>query len=730
MPTYIKGNYRKSIYQNASGYNIGIFKVQDTNEEKLANYIDRTITFTGYFHELNDIDTYIFYGKLVNHEKYGEQFQVDNYERCKPEEKDSIIEFLTSGLFKGIGEKKAKAIVDVLGTDTLKIILENPDNLLLIPTITKQNINTLYTKLKEYEASYETILFLGDLGFSTKDSMIIYNYYKDRTKMVITNDIYQLIYDIIDINFKKIDKIALNMNVEKNAFIRIKAALVYIMTEISNVYGHSYYYKEELQELLPRVLGLSISEEEFNDAIIGLQKDVRIVIKGEKFYLKDMYDSETLIVKRLRLLENNIIKVNSKIDYQIAELENFFGITYNHEQKEAIKKSYERDLLIITGGPGTGKTTLMKGITELYRKLNKLSYSELEDKIALLAPTGRAAKRMTETTNLRASTIHRFLKWQKETNKFQVNEYNKSKVEFIIVDEASMIDTYLMASLLKGISANCKIVMVGDDHQLPSVGPGQVLHDLIASEALTVVKLKELYRQGKDSNIINLAYDIRNGEINSQVFNKDEDLTFISCPVNQVVDNIKEIATTYKDYSFRNFQILAPMYKTITGIDEINKHLQSIFNPKAIGQKEITIGEVLFREKDKVIQLTNMPDDNVYNGDIGIIEKIITSPKKEVHINFDGNIVKYTPTNFNSFRLAYAISIHKSQGSEFEIVIMPIVKNYGKMLYRKLVYTGVTRSKKKLFLIGDLSALDIAVNNTSTDIRRTTIEDFLKNGIK
>ena len=730
MATYIKGNYRKSIYQNASGYNIGLFKVQDTNDEKLANYLDRTITFTGYFHELNDMDTYMFYGKLVKHEKYGEQFQVENYERCKPEEKDSIIEFLTSGLFKGIGEKKAKNIVNVLGKDTLKIILENPDNLLLIPTITKANIDTLHNKLKEYEASYEIILFLGELGFSTKDSMIVYNYYKEKTKKVIEEDIYQLIYDILDINFKKIDQIALNMNIKKDALIRIKAAIVYIMTEVSNTYGHSYYYKEELSTLLPRVLGLQISKEEIDHALLELEKDLRIVIKEEKYYLKDMYDSETLIVKRLRLLENNSKTIDKQLDDKIKDLESFYEITYNNEQKQAIKESYEKDFLIITGGPGTGKTTIMKGITEIYRQLNKLSFEKLQEKVALLAPTGRAAKRMTESTGLRASTIHRFLKWQKDTNKFQVNEYNKSKVEFVILDESSMIDTYLMASLLKGISANCKIIMVGDDHQLPSVGPGQMLHDLIESNMLSVVKLTELYRQGKDSNIISLAYDIRNGEVKPQIFNKEEDLTFISCPLEQVIPNIMEISTTYKDISYKKFQILAPMYKTIAGIDEINKQLQNIFNKKSPSKKELQVGEVTFREEDKVIQLTNMPDDNVYNGDIGIIDKIVTSPKKEIHIDFDGNIVKYTPTNFNAFRLAYAISIHKSQGSEFDIIIMPIVKNYGKMLYRKLIYTGITRSKKKLYLIGDLKALDTAIANTSADVRRTTIKDFLINGIK
>lgn len=728
--SYIKGNYRRSIYQNSQGYNIGLFKVMDTDDEKLADYIAHIITFTGYFHELNDMDTYLFYGKLVTHPKYGEQFQVDNYERCKPEEKDSIIEFLTSGLFKGIGEKKAKAIVDVLGKDTLKIILENPDNLILIPGVTKKNIEVLHTKLQEYESSYEIILFLTELGFSTKDAMIVYNFYKNKTKNIIDTNIYKIIEDIYNMSFKKIDAIALKNGLEKTASIRVEASIIYIMNELSNAYGHSYYFKEEIASYLPRVLGVNITEKLFLDALESLEKNLSIVKKEDRYYLKEMYESETLITKRFRMLSREEDIVIKDIDSKIKELENLFGITYNEQQFSAIKNSLLKKILIITGGPGTGKTTIMKGITELYRTINKLSYEQLQEKIALLAPTGRAAKRMSESTLLRASTIHRFLKWQKETNKFQVNEYNKSRVEFVIIDEGSMIDTYLMASLLKGISANCKIILVGDDHQLPSVGPGQVLHDLIESNCLQKVELTELYRQGKDSNILTLAYDIRQGEVNEEVFNIGDDLTFIKATPSQVVENVLEITDTYQDLSYKEFQILCPMYKTIAGIDEINRHVQNKVNPKSKNKKEIQYGDVIFRENDKVLQLTNMPDENVYNGDIGIIKEIKISPKKEIIIDFDNNIVKYTPSNFNNFRLAYAISIHKAQGSEFDVVIIPIVRNYNKMLYRKLIYTGITRSKKKLYLIGDINALKYAVSNNNSDIRRTSIKDYLQNGIK
>ena len=728
--TYIKGNYRKSIYESPTGYHIGLFKVIDTDTKELEAYIDRVITFTGYFHELNDMDTYLFYGNLVNHEKYGEQFQVESYERCRPEERDGIIEFLTSGLFKGIGDKKAKAIVDVLGKDTLKIILDNPANLILIPGITKKNADTLHDTLVEYEASYEIIIYLTELGFPTKDAMLIYNFYKNKTKNIISEDIYQVIRDIYNITFKKVDYIALRNNILKDADIRVRAALIYIMNEISNTYGHSYYFKDELAFYLPRVLGVNISSEKLDFALQTLDQNLEIVIKEERYYLKEMYEAETLIVKRFRMLNHEEPLKEKSLDEHIAELEEHYGIKYNTEQRLAIKNSYLRKFLIITGGPGTGKTTIMRGIVELYRIMNKLSYESLNEKVVLLAPTGRAAKRMSETSQVRASTIHRFLKWQKETNRFQVNEYNKSKAEFVILDEASMVDTYLMANLLKGISANCKIVIVGDFHQLPSVGPGQVLYDIIMSNTLEKVELTELYRQGKDSHILSLAYDIRKGEINKDNFNIGDDLTFINCDATNVIPNIIEIAETYRDLSYKDFQILCPMYKTIAGIDEINIALQKRFNPPSKNKKELTSGEFIYREEDKVIQLTNMPDENVYNGDIGIIKEIKTSPKKEIIIDFDGNIVKYTPSNFNNFRLAYAISIHKSQGSEFEVVVIPLVHNFNKMLYRKLIYTGITRAKRKLYLIGEANALNLAVNNTKTDIRRTTIREFLETGIK
>lgn len=726
---YIKGQYRKSIFTSDSGYIIGIFKVSETNDEELDIYINRTITFTGYFHELNEVDTYKFYGKLVNHPKYGEQFLVEHYDRLMPEEKDSIVEFLSGGLFKGIGEAKAKRIVDVLGKDTFSIILENPSNLVLIPTITEKNAKTLHDKLMEYESSYETILYLNNLGFSTKDSMIVYNYYKEKTISVVEEDIYMLIEDVYEMTYKKIDSISKKIGIKPDDERRIDASILYIMRELSNTLGHCYFSLDEIYSYLTRVLGVRITKDIFQERVNELILNLKIKKYQDNYYVMEMYEAETLIVKRFQILNHAKDNVCKDLDSRITKLEDYFRITYNKDQRKAIEESFYKNILIITGGPGTGKTTIIKAILELYKDVNKLSYEKLQDKVALLAPTGRAAKRMSETTLLKASTIHRFLKWNKDNDTFQVNEYNKSKVEFVLVDEASMIDTYLFSNLLRGLSVNTKIILVGDYDQLPSVGPGQLLHDFICSNVLPVIELKELYRQGADSNIITLSSDIRNDSLCKDLFNESDDLTFIECDSSEIMNYICDVSSTYKDYSYKNFQILAPMYKTQNGIDLINQNVQKIFNKKEAKKAEIKVGEVTYREGDKVIQLTNMPDDNVYNGDIGIITRIVTRPNKEIYIDFDNNIVKYTPANFYKFKLAYAISIHKSQGSEFDIVVIPLTRDYKKMLYRKLIYTGITRSKTKLYLIGEYKALELAVANNKNDIRRTGIKYFLISGI-
>ena len=728
--TEIKGIYKKAIFKGENGYVIGLFRIKEMTEDSpLTSEIDTsTITFTGYFHELTEDDNYLLKGNFIRHPKYGVQFQVDNYERLMPEDKDSTVEFLSGGLFKGIGEKTAEKIVSYLGKDTLNVIMDNPSNLLLIPGITKRQIDVLHNTLLTYQESYQTIVYLNELGFSTRDSLVIYNKYKDKTKNILDNNIYSLFEDRLDITFNKIDMIALKNGIDKLDVRRVEAIIVYVINEVCNLYGHSYLFYDEIYEYTIRLLRCELAKEEFDKALDNLMLDVRIIMQESRYYLKDMFEAEENIVKRCGYLMRSKPVENKKIDKLIDDIANKFGYHYNTKQFEAIKSCFSNNIIIITGGPGTGKTTIINAIVELYKDINKLNYDNLTKRVALLAPTGRASKRISESTNLPASTIHRFLKWNKETNKFAVNEYSKSDVDFIIIDEFSMVDTYLFDSLLRGLKYDTKIVLVGDYNQLPSVGPGQLLKDMIESEAVNTIKLTEIYRQLEGSNIVNLAYQVNDDNLNPEIFTNKEDLVFYDVDSNHVMDKIMEIAKEYKD-DLTDFQILAPMYKTFNGIDRINSKLQNVFNEKDKSKKEITIGNVLFREDDKVIQLTNMPDDNVFNGDIGVIESITNGTKKEIVINFFGNRVRYTASNFNKFKHAYAISIHKSQGSEFDYVLIPVLKEYGKMLYRKLVYTGITRSKKKLYLVGDLQALNLAIKNNEDNIRKTTLKEKLINNI-
>lgn len=719
---YIKGKFRRSIYESGRGYVVGLFKVEDVSCEEFLDMIDKTITFTGYFHELNDRDSYIMYGDLGEHEKYGKQFMVSSYERVEPKGKDAIYEFLTSGLFKGIGKTKAKLITDKLGDNTLNVILENKDLLYLIPTITEKNIDTLYNTLKEYENSYKTIIYLGELGFSSNESMKIYNKYKDRTRNVIDEDIYNIYYDKLDISYKHIDTIALSLEYRLEDIRRVSSSILYIMNELTNVYGHEYFFRDDIYNYLERVIGSFISNDLFLMGLDRLEKNLYIKCEDDKYFLIDMYSMINIITKRFRMLSHQEDDNIKNIDKYIDLIEEKFGIKYDSSQKDAIKSSICKHISIITGGPGTGKTTILKGIIELYKTINKYSYIDLENRIALLSPTGRASKRMSEATNVLASTIHRFLKWQKDTSKFQVNRYNKSKVELVIIDEVSMVDTYLLGSLIDGINANCKIILVGDDHQLPSVGAGEVLRDLIDSSVIYTTKLTKLYRQEEGSNILKLSYDMRSGIINRDIFNKSSDLEFISVSSNNISSVVQDLAKSY-DMSSKMVQILAPQYKGICGIDIINKKVQDIVNPKDKSKKEIKIGDDIIRVGDKVLQLTNQPDDNIYNGDIGIVDDIVLSPKKEVYISYDDNIVKYTPSSFSNFRLAYAISIHKSQGSEFDLAIVLVSTMYRKMLYRRLYYTGVTRAKKKLIIVGEEVALDVATRTEKDNDRRTIIKD-------
>ena len=420
------------------------------------------------------------------------------------------------------------------------------------------------------------------------------------------------------------------------------------------------------------------------------------------------------------------------LKHYLDEIEVVNNIKYNSKQKEAIMSGLTSGISIITGGPGTGKTTIIKAIVELYQTLNNLSYEALMEEMALLAPTGRASKRLSESTNVGAKTIHRFLKWHKEANSFEINEYNKDFSKFIIIDEFSMVDINLFDSLLKGLTRDVQIILVGDYNQLPSVGPGMLLKDLIDSNLINTISLDLLYRQGKGSFIPILADSIKKGD-ESNILAKANDYCFLECSKNSIRTSVRNICEQLakKEISLTDLELLAPMYKGLNGIDILNKDLQEVFNPYSDSKEEISVGDTIFRVNDKVIQLVNMPDDNVFNGDIGYIKEInkssvSASKKNEIVVNYDGNYVTYLPKDFNKIKHAYIISIHKSQGSEFPIVIMPITMDYKKMLYRKLIYTGITRAKSKLIMLGESSAFTYSIENTNEYVRKTALLERLK----
>ncbi len=727
MKNYIKGNYTHNIYEGDNGFVIGLFKVKETNDEELRSYINRTITFKGIFDNLNKSEMYYFYGTSINHPKYGFQYDVSEYERIKPEGKDGIIAFLSSKLFKGVGEKLALKIVNKLGENALEKILEDRNNLYQVKGLKKEKADSIYDTLVKYEESHATIVYLTDLGFNMRDALSIYNYYKSNTMTILNHNPYKIIDDIDDINFNKVDEISIKLNIDSLDKRRVSACIIYLIKELNFENGDTYSLYEEIYERINKYLNIELDEVLFNECLEELEADLKIVIDDNKYFITDVYDAEVNIANKIRYLIHKEKDNYKNIDKYINELEDNLNITYNDEQKEAIKTSLENNITIITGGPGTGKTTIIKAIVELYKKIRGFNQDKASNYIELLAPTGRASKRMMESTNFPAQTIHRFLKWNKDSNEFGINEFNPDYHHLIIIDEVSMIDNSLMDNLFRGLTNNIKLVLVGDYNQLPSVGPGNILKDLIESNCIPTVHLDNLYRQDKESYIPILAKEIRENNLSDYLTGR-EDYRFVNCSKTSIIANIVDICKMCinKGYDYKRIQIMAPMYAGINGIDNLNKILQNIFNPYSLDKKELKYGDIIYRENDKVLQLVNLPDDNVFNGDIGTIIKIempneSSSGKKELVIDFDGNIVHYEPKDLINIRHGFIMSIHKAQGSEFELVIMPICSSYKRMLYRKLIYTGITRAKKKLILIGEPESFSYSVENSIEKPRKTNL---------
>ena len=726
---YIRGKFKQMIFESENGYKVGLFQVKETEQEEMKEQVNKTITFTGYFADINNTDYYKLYGKYVFNERYGYQYLVSSYEREEPKGKDAVIDFLSSSLVKGCGEKTAIAIVEVLGDNALDLIKEDCNNLLQVPGISLIKAKRIYNSIMQYQSTDQIIVELKKMDFTINEALAILNKWGENSLKIVKNDIYKLI-DIID--FSKLDKVFLSMK-NADAKVRVIACLLECFKRLGFKNGDTYLYKNEIFSAIRNEFKIFIEENELDNYLFELIENKEIILDNDKYFLKEYYDYASDIADNLALIERHSKDNLSHFDDLIAGIQLEYDVKYNVDQKKAIKNALINRVSIITGGPGTGKTTIINSIVKLYMRINNLNYKDVINEIALLAPTGRAAKKMSDSTGLPAMTIHRYLKWNKDKNEFQVNEYNKNIHKLIIVDETSMIDTCLFDSLLKGVNHNIKLVLVGDANQLPSVGPGLILNDLIESKRFVHTTLEQIYRQSDNSYIPILAKEIKEHNLSEEFMTQKDDYNFLSASGLAIKEMIRKICVMSKEKGLNEdeIQVLVPMYKGENGIDNLNILLQDIFNPKDENKRETKFGDVIIRENDKVLQLVNDPDNNIFNGDIGYIKKIEIGPSKKESfiIDFDGNEVTYSREDLNNIKHAYAITIHKSQGSEFAHVIMPVSKAYYKMLYNKLIYTGVSRAKRSLIIIGEEDSLKLAINNDYSTNRKTNLKEQIMNKI-
>lgn len=686
---------------------------------------DKPITATGYMTYANPQDKYRFQGEYIIHPKYGKQFQIQSYEVVLADDESEIIRYLSSSLFKGIGEKQATAIVEALGKDTLSKIKENDHVLDSIRGMSENKKKIITEVLNSQSFDHEVLSFFMGHGISTRYLASIQAVYQERTLDILQNNPYQMIDDIEGIGFKIADDLALKIGVDPLDDHRIQAAILYALKEACYQDGSTYHSYEDIYYYFKRII-YNVTKEQFDDSLLSLIDNRKIIQEKERYYPSQLYDSEMIIARSFQRWLHSPLETyeSEEVDAMIFQLQEQLSIVYDDLQKNAIELFLRESAMILTGGPGTGKTTLVEAMMKLYTKLNP------DLKIALVAPTGRASKRLSEVTGLEACTIHRLLKWDLHTNTFAINEDHPLDYDLLVIDEFSMVDSFLFSRLLSASRKVKKILMIGDDQQLPSVGPGHVLKDLLECELIPTVQLTRIYRQSQKSGIIELAHHIRNNQYDESLFKKYKDIYFQPCLSYDIVSYVKKIVTKAieEGYDSSDIQVLAPMYNGVAGIDALNDCLQELLNPKDEYKNELRVGKRLYREGDKILQLKNRVDDNIFNGDIGILEEIHYKDNFEylsdtMIVNFDGEYVEYKPNDFYTMTHAYCMSIHKSQGNEFKIVIMPVVKDYSIMLKKNLIYTGLTRAKQSLFVLGQPQAMKFAIENSHDERRKTTLKE-------
>ncbi|ORI03740.1 RecD/TraA family helicase [Mammaliicoccus sciuri] len=738
--SHVKGEVIRILFQNSDNYYTVIkVDVMDSNED-----FDQEVTIVGYLPQIVEGETYLFKGKVTNHPKYGKQLQAETFEKELPQTKQGVIHYLSSDLFKGIGKKTAETIVDKLGEDALQKIIDDPDVLKEIPKLNKQKRDTIAESIRENQAIERIMIKLNELGFGPKLAMAIYQFYKEETLNIIKQSPYRLVMDINGIGFQRADQIAEQVGISKDHHDRLVAGVSYFLDQQSLQNGHTFLPVDILvngaYELLNHNQPEVVNKDQINAVIIEMSEENKLIIENDNCFLPSLYYSEAKsvqIIHRLYQHQDELKEIEkSDLQLHIGQIEDMNDVSYADGQKLALETAINHKMMLLTGGPGTGKTTVIRGICELYSEIHgvSLNYDDYQEgtdfPIVLAAPTGRAAKRLSESTGLEAMTIHRLIGWSKDTQPDDMLD-NDIHAHLIILDEMSMVDTWLMYQFLRAVPDYAQIIFVGDEDQLPSVGPGQIFKDLIDSKVIPRVNLTEVYRQQEGSSIIDLAHKIKNG-LPVSINEKHHDRSFIPCSSNQIATVVEKVVqgAVNKGYNMQDIQVLAPIYRGPAGINKLNELLQDILNPKDKDTRFLQYGDVEYRENDKVLQLINRPDDNVFNGDIGVVTGVYKAEenalgKDVVIVDYEGNDITYTKQDLSEITHAYCCSIHKSQGSEFPIVIMPIVRQYFRMLQKNILYTGLTRAKQSLVVCGEEQAFNQGIQTLGHE-RMTSFDTKLK----
>ena len=734
MEVYFTGTIERIIFENVSNfYRILLLDIEDTNAE---DFDDFEIIVTGTMADVIEGEEYTFWGQIVQHFKYGEQLQITRYERAKPTSK-GLVKYFSSSHFKGIGLKTAQKIVELYGENTIDEILEHPEKLETISGLSSKSREAFVSTLRLNYGTEMVLAKLANYGIPNKLAIQIQDTYKEETIDIVENYPYQLVEDIKGLGFTIADQLAQELGIESQAPERFRAGLVHSLLNACMESGDTYV---EARDLLEKTLNLLESSRPVELEPSQLAQELSNLIEEEKVQQVDTKIFDNSLFFAEEGIHNHLIRILEKeetdkqeteiIQEQIAIVEEELGIQYDAIQKQAICDAIQNKVFILTGGPGTGKTTVINGIIAVYALLEGLDLRKKSNlPILLAAPTGRAARRMNELTGLPSATIHRHLGMTGDDDTSHLEDYLVA--DFIIVDEFSMVDTWLANQLFSNISSTSKILIVGDSDQLPSVSPGQVLADLLQIPSIPQTRLERIYRQSEESTIVTLASQIRQGILPADFTQKKADRSYFEIASNQIPATIEKIldAAIRSGIPARDIQVLAPMYRGAAGIDAINQLMQELLNPLQKGQISFEASQFHYRTGDKVIHLVNDAEVNVFNGDLGYITDLIPgkyteSKQDEMIIDFDGNEVSYPRNEWYKIRLAYAMSIHKSQGSEFPVVILPITSASKRMLERNLIYTAITRAKSKLILLGELQAFDYAIKHIGTARKTYLIERF------